>query len=335
MIDYYAPKELIATAPASPRDSAKLMVYDRKTKEVSFDVFRNIEKYLPENSLLIFNDTKVLPARIELKKEMGGSVKILCLGFSKGIIHALADRLLKEKSELRLGRKIFLVQKKIRNEYFLRPKFRIGNFELFLRKHGLTPLPPYIKSSKLTEHQKRREYQTIFARHTGSVAAPTASLHFTKTLMKNLRKAGHEICFVTLHVGLGTFAPITQENLKRGKLHEEHYEIPEKTLKAIARARKSGRKIIAVGTTVARTLESAFAATGKPKKKRGNTSLFIRAGYPWKIVDGLITNFHVPQSSLLLLVAAFTSEEEVLRLYGEAIDRRCKLFSFGDGMMIL
>jgi S-adenosylmethionine:tRNA ribosyltransferase-isomerase len=222
--------------------------------------------------------------------------------------------------------------------FVLKPSFPMKQLDAVLQKYGATPLPPYIKNSPLTEKQARQQYQAIFARVKGSVAAPTASLHFSKKLLDLLEKQGHQIAFITLHVNLGTFAPITQKQVARNKLHEEWFYIPEKTRKMIMKAQKEKQSIIACGTTVVRTLESEFRnqkIEARKKSKWQKTSLFIRPGYKFKIVDGLITNFHLPQSSLLMLVSAFASKKQVLALYQEAIKNKYRFYSFGDGMLIL
>ncbi len=345
--DFKFPPESIANKPAHPRDSAKLLVYDRKTKAVDFDTFKNLGKYLPPDSVLVLNDTKVLPARLPLKKETGGIVKILYLETSGKNIKVLSPK------KLRVGEKLFLPNSKYftvinarTHEYLLRPSFGVKEIYSVLKKYGETPLPPYIKHVPLSEKKIREEYQTVFARVLGSVAAPTASLHFTRELLGSLKKQGIKIVYVTLHVGLGTFAPLMEENLKTGKLHAEYYEISPKAASALNDAKRSGRRIIPVGTTALRTLESAalrqapsFAKAsagkrGKLKKLSGETELFIKEGDRLKFADGLVTNFHVPRSSLLMLVAALLGRKKLFELYRLAIKKKFRLFSFGDGMLV-
>jgi len=332
--DYRFPAELIANKPAHPRDSAKLLVYDRKTEAVNFDTFKNLGKYLPVGSVLVLNDTKVLPARLPLKKETCGAVKILYLETVGKNIKALSPKKLRVGEKLLLpDGKYFTVTDVRDGEYLLRPSFNAKEIYSVLKKYGETPLPPYIKNVPLTEKKIREEYQTVFAKVLGSVAAPTASLHFTKGLLNNLKKQGVKTVYVTLHVGLGTFAPLTEENLKTGKLHAEYYEISPKTALALNDAKKNGKRIIPVGTTALRTLESACVG-GKLKKLSGETELFIKEGDSVKFVDGLITNFHVPRSSLLMLAAALLGRKKLFELYRLAIDKKFRLFSFGDGMLI-
>lgn len=332
--DYKFPTELVANKPAHPRDSAKLLVYDRKSKIVNFDTFENLGKYLPSGAVLVLNDTKVLPARLPLKKETGGLVKILYLETAGKNIKALSPKKLKTGEKLYLpSKKYFTVIKIQGGEYLLKPSFEVREIHAVLQKYGETPLPPYIKNVTLSEKRIREEYQTVFARVKGSVAAPTASLHFTKGLLANLKKQGVEIAYVTLHVGLGTFAPLTEENLKSGKLHKEYYEISKKTAKMLGEAKRQGKQIIPVGTTALRTLESA-AVGGKLKRLSGKTDLFIKEGDKFKFVDGLVTNFHVPRSSLLMLVSAFLGRKKLFELYRLAIAKKFRLFSFGDGMLV-
>jgi len=211
----------------------------------------------------------------------------------------------------------------------LSPSFPIGDVQKVFMQYGETPIPPYIKNTKLSETQLREKYQTVFAKNTGSVAAPTASLHFTEELLEKLKQQGIQIEFVTLHVNLGTFSPLTEEALKTGKLHKEWYEISEKTAKALMKAKQEGRHIIAVGTTAVRTLEQSEGKAGE-----GETRLFIRPGDKFKFIDGMITNFHVPKSSLLMLVSAFVGREKLFELYGEAMKKDFRFFSFGDGMLL-
>lgn len=333
---YKFPQSLIATHLATPRDSAGLLIWDKKQKKVSFDTFRNLSNYLPPRAILVFNNTKVLPARFTLKKDTGGLVRILYLSHNAKEICCLADRPLVIGSNLRVegGKESFKVNKKVGAIYHLAPSFPTVRMRSLLYKNGRVPIPPYIKNTPLSERQLRKEYQTIFARISGSVAAPTASLHFTKRLLKQLSHAGITQKLVTLHVGLGTFAPITATQLASGTLHEEHFEISKATLQFLNQAKKQGHPIIAVGTTSVRTLESAANNRGVLTATHGDTRLFIREGYQWKFIDGMITNFHVPGSSLMMLVAAFIGRTKLLTLYHLAIKKKFRLFSFGDGMLL-
>lgn len=342
--DYSLPSELIAKKPATPRDSARLLVFKQKTKEVFFDKFANLGKYLPPKAVLVLNDTRVLPARLVVKKESGGSARILYIGRpsvaeamdGKQELEFLSDRNLNIGSKVSVSSKtFFIVKEKIGGHYFLSPSFPISKTFEILERYGLTPIPPYIKNSPLSEKQLRKEYQTIFATKKGSVAAPTASLHFTENLLSRLKKAGIKIVFTTLHVNLGTFAPLTEENIKKSKLHSEYYEIGRGSADILNKAKKEKLPIIAVGTTVVRTLESASDKKGNISRLKGETDIFIKEGYRFKFVDGLITNFHVPMSSLLMLVSAFAGRKNILELYKKAIKKKFRFFSFGDGMLIL
>ncbi len=328
--DYEFDPALIAAEPASPRDSAKLLVYKKSDNITFFDTFANIGKYLPKGTVLVLNDTKVFPARLHAKKKTGGKVEVFYVGEKRGNILAITNHFLEA------GEKVFLTEKiwfeclgKEDKIYTLKPSFPIKDVQKIFMKYGETPIPPYIKNTKLSETQLREKYQTVFAKKTGSVAAPTASLHFTKRLLEKLKKQRIQIEFVTLHVNLGTFAPLTEEALKTGKLHKEWYEIPEKTAKALMQAKKGGRLIIAVGTTAVRTLEQSRGKAGS-----GETRLFIRPGDKFNFIDGMITNFHVPKSSLLMLVAAFVGHEKLFELYREAMKKDFRFFSFGDGMLL-
>lgn len=329
------PEELIAKAPASPRDSARLLVYARKTKKEEWDTFKNIGKYLPKNCVLVLNQTKVVPARLPVKKDTGGLAKLLYISHSSELIKALADK------PLKTGQKVFLadghyftVLQKDGSIYSLRPSFATKDIFKILDEFGEVPLPPYIKNTPLQGKKLKSEYQTVFAKKRGSVAAPTASLHFTKSLLKSLEVSGISIEFLTLHVNLGTFATLTETQLQQGRLHIEEYEISKTTAERLNLARSEGRRIIAVGTTVVRTLESAANKKGMLESLGGTTDIFIRPGYRFRFIDGMVTNFHVPQSSLLMLVSAFVGRLNVLKIYKKAISKGFRLFSFGDGMLV-
>ena len=341
--DYLVPPNLIAQKPAHPRDSAKLLIYTKpkifshsaECENIAFDTFINISKYLPKNSVLVFNDTKVLPARLILKKQTGGRVRILYTETKNGLMEVMADRKLNIGSKLILTPKIyFSVKNRSEKYYYLKPSFPISRLFSVLDKFGKTPIPPYIKHSPLSESKLRQEYQAIFAKQKGSVAAPTASLHFTKRLLKKLKASGVAVEFITLHVGLGTFAPLTEKNLKTGKLHGEFYSISPATAKRLNRYKKEGRPIIAVGTTSARTLESAANNKSQITNLKSETKLFIQEGYEFKFIDGIVTNFHIPKSSLLMLVSALVGRKKLSDLYKKAISNKFRFFSFGDGMLI-
>jgi S-adenosylmethionine:tRNA ribosyltransferase-isomerase len=327
--DYHLPTSSIALTPASPRDSSKLLVYSKKSDHVDIDSFLHLSDYIPKDSLLIFNDTKVIPARLPAYLPSGRKVELLCTKFDKNIISALCERFLPKGLNLKVTKKISAeVLDKIGSEYTLR-LLGASDIRPILRTLGSTPLPPYLKHSPLSESERRNKYQAIFARRTGSIAAPTASLHFTPRVLRKLKSIGVDSAYVTLHVNLGTFMPLTEQALESNTLHEEFFEIPDETLTKIHEAKKVGKPVIAVGTTALRALESAFLG------HKNSTRLFIRDGFTFKVVDGLITNFHVPRSSLLMLVSALIGREKLLELYEIAKKNNFRFFSFGDAMLIV
>ena len=333
--NYALPEARIAQKPASPRDSAKLLIYDRTHGTVKEDTFAHIGDHLPKRAVLVFNQTKVLPARLTVTKPTGGTARMLYIARERELIKVMSDRKLVVGTDVSIAKGFSLhVTRQEEKYYFLRPSFPLSKLESVLHKHGITPIPPYIKESPLKERELRKKYQTVFAKHAGSVAAPTASLHFTDRLLKKLHRQGIDIRFVTLHVNIGTFAPLTQEHLDTGALHVESYAIDAKTAVFLNKAKAQGRPIIGVGTTVVRTLESA-CRNGILQKLFGETNIFIKEGYRFKYIDGMVTNFHVPQSSLLMLVAALIGKEKLFELYRFAIKKNYRFFSFGDGMLIL
>ena len=333
--DYQFPQELIAKEPAHPRDSARLLVYNRKKNSVSFDVFSNLTDFLPKNALVVMNRTKVIPAKMSLKKKTGGAVSALWLETKGDSIRTLASGSFRVGDTLEWNdHHLFEVMERNEQEALLKPLFEITKFDQLLDAYGSTPLPPYMKDSPMKESERRDEYQTVFAKEKGSVAAPTAGLHFTESLIKKVEQYGGGVAYVTLHVGLGTFAPLTEKHIATQTLHTERYEIDAATVKTLNEAKAAGRPIVAVGTTTVRTLKSA-SDDKEIIRPRGNTNIFITESTPIHFVDHLITNFHVPRSSLLMLVSAFTGREKLLELYKKAIEEKFRLFSFGDGMLIL
>ena len=332
--DYAFPEALIAQEPAIPRDSARLMVYDRATDETTLDTFAHIDEYLPGNCVLVFNQTKVLPARMAL--DLGGkSVDVLCLGAEDGTLRVMAPRAVQPGMKALWAGHTLEVLVRDGKEAILRPSFDVAQTVPLLEEHGSMPLPPYIDRSTLTEDERRTEYQTVFAENPGSVAAPTAGLHFTPELIEKIRGTGRDVRYVTLHVGLGTFAPLTEEQIESRTLHEETYFIDEETADALNAAKAEGRPIVAVGTTTVRTLESAAVEGTVLSNRYGRTTLFLSPENPPRFVDALVTNFHVPQSSLLMLVAGFVGRNRLMKLYQKAIAEKFRLFSFGDGMLIV
>ncbi len=339
--DYSLPENLVAHEPASPRDAARLFVYDTATDEVVLDTFRNIGVHLPARTFLVLNKTKVVPARLDLKKPTGGKVVALFLTnehSAKNTVRALFDRGAKLGEGLALAPGKFAeVVAQEKNIFTLRLPFGRGALIKLLERRGTMPIPPYLRGTTLSSLKLRREYQTVFAKKTGSAAAPTASLHFTEHVFADLRQRGIGKEFITLHVGLGTFAPVTPEQIKEGRLHEEWFEISKAAAADIALRKKNGERLVAVGTTVVRTLESAVRERGF-YSGLGTTDMFIQPSYRFRAVDALLTNFHVPKSSLMMLVDAFLvhkhSKRRILDLYKIAIREKFRFFSFGDAMLI-
>lgn len=351
--DFHLPQELIGRVPASPRDSARLFVYDTRADEVCFDVFRNLHTHLPTPSLLVFNNTKVVPARLWLKRETlpargqrqagGGKIQVLLmmneLKRGDSSIKGVVDRKLFPGAKLYFKSGAYL--EAVRQEeqfFFFKPSVSKGNLWSLLSKEGVTPIPPYIKGNTLPEHTLREKYQSVLAKHPASVAAPTASLHFTERLLQKLGQEKIARTEITLHVGAGTFAPITDKNFRTKKLFTELYDISHHSAEVIGRTKKARRPVIPVGTTALRTLESVARKEGRVTSGSGETDIFIHHPFPFRVADGLITNFHVPRSSLLLLVDAFLRHKKakrtVLELYDIAIREKFRFYSFGDGMLI-
>ena len=342
--EYFLPEANLALEPAVPRDSSKLFIYNTEKDKVIFDTFSNIDKYLPNNSFMVLNNTKVLPARVTMKKESGGKVVVLLLvnEIIDNTLPIIVDRKINvgEKISFDNDNYLHVIGQK---ENIFEVKFDFGRQHLFslLNKYGAMPIPPYLKKSTLSKDDLLKKYQTIFAKTDGSAAAPTASLHFTDSVFKKLDEKDIKRLFVTLHVGMGTFAPITDENIKLKKLHEEYYEVEDKTMQCIGTLKKEGKKLVAVGTTVVRTLESISKIHIKNQKEKTieKTDLFIFPPYDFKMVDIMITNFHLPKSSLMMLVEAFLqnkkAKKSLVELYNIAIKNNFRFYSFGDAMLIL
>jgi len=337
--DFYfeLPQELIAQDPLSDRSASRLMVLDRQTGAVTHKVFRDIAGYLKPGDCLVLNDTKVIPARlIGNRARTEGRIEVLLLKRCTGDIW---ETLVKPGKKARIGTEILFGDGLLKGTVtdIVEDGNRLirftydGIFEEVLDKLGQMPLPPYITH----ELKDKNRYQTVYACHDGSAAAPTAGLHFTKELLHSLNEKGVETAFLTLHVGLGTFRPVKADDIQDHHMHSEYYIIPQEAADKINRARKQGGRIIAVGTTSCRTLESAAEPDGYLPAKSGWTNIFIYPGYQFRIMDGLITNFHLPESTLIMLVSAFAGREHVLAAYQEAIQERYRFFSFGDAMLIL
>lgn len=332
--DYEYPERLVAHEPVSPRESAQLLTYERTSGTLTDAHFFDLPHLLPKDAVLVLNETKVFPARIAGVTSNGAPIELTVTKIHDGEVEGLVTKSLRIGTEVTFHDRTFTVLTRKERETKYHTEMSALEFRAFLETHGHAPLPPYIHTS-LSEGEVREKYQTVFAKHEGSVAAPTASLHFSEKLLADLRAAGIATEYVTLHVGLGTFSPVFPEQLESGTLHHEEYHISQETAAQLNDAKKSGRPIIAVGTTVVRTLESASGEHGVLTNLNGTTTLFIRPGYTFRIVDGLVTNFHVPQSSLLMLVDTFLGGKGAWRrLYAHAIANDYRLFSFGDGMLI-
>lgn len=335
---YDLPEELIAQTPVEPRDSSRLMKIDRISGEIVHDRFFNICSYLKKGDLLVLNDSKVFPARIYgVKRATGVNVEFLLLKhmeLDKWEVMVRPGRRLKKGAVVDFSDKLFGEVLDIVDGGNRIVKFHCdGVFFEELERIGQMPLPPYIKE-KLKDKDR---YNTIYCREEGSAAAPTAGLHFTQSVFEKLKEKGVDIAYVTLHVGLGTFRPVKEDNILDHKMHVEHYSIPQSTADKINECKKNGGRVIAVGTTSCRTLESAASLPdydGEIKAGSADTGIFIYPGYEFKVIDGLITNFHLPESTLIMLVSAFLGREKTLAAYEEAIRERYRFFSFGDCTLI-
>lgn len=334
--DYYLPKELIAQTPLEKRDESRLLVMDRETGKLSHEYFYDVINYLNKGDALVINDTKVIPARIiGIKEETGAVIELLLLNpEEKDIWKCLAkpQKRLKEGTIISFGEGLLKAKVKAIKEDGITEVELIydGILMEILEKLGTMPLPPYI-------HEKLEDkdmYQTVYAREYGSAAAPTAGLHFTEELLKQIEKKGIKIVHITLHVGLGTFRPVSVEDVTKHVMHKEHYIITKEAADTLNEVRKNGGKIYAVGTTSVRTLETNLEKHPKFTAEVGDTSIFIYPGFKFKAIDGLITNFHLPKSTLVMLVSAFSSKENILNAYEEAVKQKYRFFSFGDAMLI-
>ena len=331
------PEELIAQDPLEDRSSSRLLTLDKNTGEIGHDIFHNIVNYLKPGDCLVLNNTKVIPARlIGAKEETGGKVEVLLLKRKQDNVW---ETLVKPGKKARPGARISFGDGKLVGEVIdvvdegnRLVKFEYeGIFEEVLDELGQMPLPPYITH----QLKDKNRYQTVYAKYDGSAAAPTAGLHFTKELLQQIKDMGVNIAYVTLHVGLGTFRPVKVDEITDHHMHSEFYQVDEEAAEKINRAKDSGHRVICVGTTSCRTIESAADETGHLKPTSGWTEIFIYPGYKFKILDGLITNFHLPESTLIMLVSALAGREHVLAAYEEAVQERYRFFSFGDAMLIV
>ena len=335
--NYDLPKELIAQVPIKKRDEARLMILDKKNKTIEHKQFKDILDYLEPGDCLVRNNTKVIPARLYgTKEETGAKVEFLLL---KQLEKDIWEVMVRPGKKLMPGAKVNFGEGILEAEIL--EKLEDGNrkvkfyyegiFQEILDKIGLMPLPPYIKET-LKEKQR---YQTVYAKYEGSAAAPTAGLHFTQDLLEKVKEKGVEIANVTLHVGIGTFRPVKVDTIEEHEMHSEHYEIKQEDADKINNAKQNGNRIIAVGTTSCRVLESIADENGFVKEAKGETKIFIYPGYKFKCLDGLITNFHLPESTLLMLVSALAGTEYIKKAYEEAVNEKYHFFSFGDAMIIL
>ena len=334
--DYELPENLIAQVPIEKRDESRLMVLDRKNKTIEHKIFKDIIDYLEPGDCLVRNNTKVIPARIYGKKETGAKVEFLLLNNIEGDIW---ETIVRPGNKLHAGTKVIFGDGILTAEIIetmpggtRKVNFSYnGIFNEILDKIGLMPLPPYIHED-LKDNDR---YQTVYAKYEGSAAAPTAGLHFTPELLKKIEENGVKIANVTLHVGIGTFRPVKEENVEDHEMHVEHFYIKQEDVEKINETKKNGKRVIAVGTTSCRVLETiASEDNGMVKETEGDTNIFIYPGYKFKCIDGLITNFHLPKSTLLMLVSALAGKDYTLKAYNEAVKEKYKFFSFGDAMFI-
>lgn len=339
--DYNLPPELIAQEPIAERAHSRLLRVDRHAAKLSHHAFFDLGSLLPANCLLVLNDTRVFPARLRGHKESGGRIEVL-------LVHRLSEAgetwevLCKGAQSMRAGSRLHFAPE-LSAIWRTAPSEGRGVLEFFprtdfmrlLERYGEVPLPPYIKRAPGTRLEDRERYQTVYARHPGASAAPTAGLHFTPEVFASLQQRGIETAFLTLHVGAGTFQPVRVEQVESHQMEEERYEIAAALAERIHTAKKSGRKIIAVGTTTTRALESACDDNGVLQPGQRRTTLFMYPGFHFQVIDGLITNFHLPRSTLLMLVSAFAGRELILSAYAEAVAQRYRFYSYGDAMLIV
>ena len=337
--NYYLPKELIAQHPTEKRDESRLMVLHRDTKEIEDKTFKDIIDYLEPGDCLVRNNTKVIPARLYGKVIGKESEKLVEFLLLKQLENDNWEVMVRPGKKLRTGAKVEFGKGLLKAEILevmengdRKVHFEYnGIFNEILDKIGLMPLPPYI-----TERLKDKDrYQTVYAKYEGSAAAPTAGLHFTEELLEKIKAKGVEIANVTLHVGIGTFRPVKVENIEEHKMHTEHFYIKQEDADKINKAKREGHKIIAVGTTSCRVLESIAKENGEVEEIEGDTSIFIYPGYKFKCIDRLITNFHLPESTLIMLVSSLATKEFIMEAYNKAVEEKYRFFSFGDAMLIL
>ena len=333
--DYELPEELIAQTPMEKRDESRLMVLDRKEQTIEHKHFKDVIDYLEPGDVLVRNNTKVIPSRLYGKKETGAKVEFLLLNNMEKDIW---ECIVRPGNKLHVGAKVIFGDGILKAEVLdtmpggtRKVKFHYeGIFNEILDKIGLMPLPPYIHESL----KEKDRYQTVYAKYEGSAAAPTAGLHFTPELLKKIEEKGIDIANVTLHVGIGTFRPVKEDTVEAHQMHSEHFYIKEEDCAKINKAKKSGHRVIAVGTTSCRVLETIADDNGYVKPTEGDTQIFIYPGYKFRCLDALITNFHLPQSTLVMLVSALAGKDYIMKAYKEAVEQKYRFFSFGDAMLI-
>ncbi len=339
--DFNLPQNLIAQKPATPRDSARLMALNRKTGIIEHKLFFQLPNFLQKGDLVIFNNSKVIPARLRGTRETGGKIEILLLRQENASTwEALLNKKVLPEKKIFLANNFWAKITKLptgNKKWLIKFNIEGAHFKKMLNKYGEMPLPPYIKKSEYKDKEVKRQYQTIYAKPTQdkSVAAPTAGLHFTKRLLTKLKKKGIELEYITLHVGLGTFMPVRAQNIKEHKMHPEQVEIKSQVLKKIRQAKKEGRRIISVGTTATRALESLPKNFNANEDYQRWINIFVYPGYNFKFTNGMITNFHLPKSTLLMMVSAFAGSKIIKKAYAEAIINKYKFYSFGDAMLII
>lgn len=332
---YELPEELIAQTPIKKRDESRLMVLDSKKQTIEHKKFKEIIDYLEPGDVLVRNNTKVIPARLYGKKETGANVEFLLLN---NIQDDIWECIVRPGNKLHVGTKVIFGEGLLKADILevmpggtRKVEFTYtGIFNEILDKIGLMPLPPYIHE----QLKEKDRYQTVYAQYEGSAAAPTAGLHFTPELLQKIEEKGIVIANVTLHVGIGTFRPVKEETVEAHEMHSEHFYIKQEDADKINQAKKNGKKVIAVGTTSCRVLETIADKNGQVKETEGDTQIFIYPGYTFKCLDGLITNFHLPESTLLMLVSALAGKAYIMKAYEEAVKEKYRFFSFGDAMMI-
>jgi S-adenosylmethionine:tRNA ribosyltransferase-isomerase len=342
---YHLPEKLIAQQPMQERDHSRLLVMDRNTGSLSHKVFSDLETFLAPSDVLVVNNTQVIPGRLVGKKESGGRIEALILNYASGMRSSADenqfDCMLKSSKRTRIGTRLYFAQgvtaqviDRADNIYTLSFSCE-GAFKSVLDRIGQTPLPPYITRDR-TQHTltDRETYQTVYASQKGAIAAPTAGFHFTELLMRRLKRKGVTLAPITLHVGYGTFLPVRVTDIREHAMHSEWFSISEETAETVTRAKKEGRRVVAVGTTSVRTLEFAMRENGRLGPMTGPCDLFIYPGYRFQVVDAMITNFHLPKSTLLMLVSAFAGRKNILDAYETAIQENYRFYSYGDAMLI-